>query len=67
MSDFRARLFDEQTDLHLKIEKLEKFILSDKYDTLPQVDRKDLKEQLGHMKAYHTVIMRRCSRQCNNA
>jgi hypothetical protein len=67
MSDFRARLFEEESQLRQRAEKLEVFIISDKYDTLPEIDRKDLKEQLKHMKAYLSVLMRRVSRQCGAA
>lgn len=64
MSDFRARLFDEHSELGNRIEKLEKFILSDKYEELNAVDKTDMKEQLGHMKSYMSVLNRRVSRQC---
>jgi hypothetical protein len=67
MSDYRARVFEEFSDLDRKIRKLKEFILSDEYENLPDVDRADLKEQLHHMKAYHQVLLRRTSRLCNNA
>lgn len=67
MSDFRSRLFEERTSLADKIKKLESFILSQPFEDLDQVDRKDLKEQLQHMKAYDDVLLRRVSRLCNNA
>ena len=67
MSDFRVRLFDEYTQLTQRIERLKAFILSPQYDTLPEIDRTDLKEQLGHMEGYFKVLTRRVSRQCNNA
>lgn len=67
MSDFRLRLFQEYSDLQSKIEKLEKFILGDVYDTLPDVDKKDLKEQLKHMNEYCRILSYRVSRQCNSA
>ena len=67
MSDFRARLFAEHSELAQRIEKLKAFIVSDKYDGLPGIDRTDLKEQLKHMEAYGGVLMRRVSRLCNNA
>lgn len=66
MSDFVGRLFEEHSQLSIKIEKLESFILSDKYDQLPEIDRTDLKEQLKHMKGYFSVLYRRVSRQCGN-
>ncbi len=67
MSDFRSRLFDEDHELRSKIDKLKTFIIGDKYDDLPEIDRTDLKEQLKHMEAYASVLSRRVSRQCNSA
>lgn len=67
MSDFRARLFTERNELIEKIEKLKTFILGDLFEKLPEIDRKDLKEQLTAMEAYSTVLERRVSRQCNDA
>lgn len=67
MSDFRSRLFDEYGELQRRIEKLKSFIVGAEYDELPEIDRKDLKEQLGYMESYCAVLSRRVSRQCNNA
>lgn len=67
MSDFRSRLFNEYSELQQRITKLKSFILGDVYDTLPDIDRQDLKEQLGYMERYCEVLSRRASRQCNNA
>lgn len=67
MSDFRQRLFDEYDELKRKIEKLKTFILGDQFESLPDYDRADLKEQLKHMEEYFSVLSRRVSRQCNNA
>ena len=67
MSDFRRRLFEEHDQLHQRMEKLKAFIVSDKYDALPEIDRADLKEQLGHMERYFGVLSRRTSRQLGNA
>ena len=52
MSDFRARLMTEHSELRQRIQKLREFILGTQYDTLPQIDRDDLKAQLGHMESY---------------
>lgn len=65
MGDFRSRLFDEHSELHLKMTKLKDFILSDKFELLQDIDKKDLREQLKHMEGYFSVIDRRVSRQCN--
>lgn len=65
MGDFRARLFTEHAELHQRIEELTDFIAGDKYDTLPEIDRVDLKKQLKHMKDYLEVLNRRVSRSCD--
>ena len=67
MSDYRARMFTEYSELRKKIENLKEFIVSEKYDKLPDYDRTDLKEQLKHMESYYKVLGRRVSRQCNSA
>ena len=65
MSDFAARLQIERTELADRVEKLEAFILSDRFDALPNVDRLDLREQRSHMGKYLEVLTRRVSRLCN--
>lgn len=67
MSDFRRRLFEEYTGLQAKLTKLDLFMVTEEFQELPEVDRKDLAEQRGHMKDYETVLGRRVSRLCNNA
>lgn len=67
MSDYQTRLFEEFNDLRRKIEKLKAFIVGDAYDTLPDVDKRDLKEQLKHMEGYCEVLSRRTSRLCGNS
>lgn len=67
MSDFTARIFEEHGQLAQRVEKLKAFIVSDKYDALPEIDRVDLKAQLKHMEGYFKVLSRRASRQCGNA
>jgi hypothetical protein len=67
MSDFRARLFEEFNQLSQRIQKLRDFIISDKFDDLAEIDRKDLKEQLKHMQGYYDVLSRRSSRLCGDA
>ena len=63
---FQDRAMEEYSLLSIKIDKLQDFIVSDKYDPLPEIDRSDLKEQLKHMKGYFSVLSRRVSRQCGN-
>lgn len=65
MNDFRARMIEEYTELQMRLEKLKEFIMTDKFDALPEIERKDLKVQLGHMQGYHDVLSHRVSRQCN--
>ncbi len=65
--NFRSRMFEEESTLRRRIGKLKEFILSERYESLPEIDRKDLKEQLQHMEIYHAVLMRRVLRQCNSA
>jgi len=67
MSNFRSRLFDEHDELNSRVKKLKEFILSERYDELPDVDRSDLKKQLSHMEDYLYVLGCRVSRQCNSA
>ncbi len=67
MSDFRARLHTEFSDLTIKVDKLKDFIVSEQYDKLPEIDRKDLKEQFLHMSGYLAVLNRRVSRLCGAA
>lgn len=67
MTDYSGRIIEEYDQLHQRIEKLKQFILTDKYDALPEIDRTDLKSQLLHMQSYFSVLSRRVSRQCNSA
>ncbi|MDR5730092.1 MAG: hypothetical protein RB191_21990 [Terriglobia bacterium] len=67
MSDFRERLFLEYGELQRRLEALKAFILTDQFEALPEIERKDLREQLGHMREYNDVLSRRASRQCNSA
>lgn len=64
MSAFMQRLFEEKRELGRRAERLKTFITSVKYNDLPEIDRKDLVEQLGYMDAYLSVLSRRCSRLC---
>ncbi len=67
MGDFRSRLFQERTELLQRIDKLKAFIIGDQFDSLPDIDRSDLREQLVCMESYAAVLERRVSRQCNSA
>jgi hypothetical protein len=63
-SDTRTRLFEEYSQLLQRVTKLEKFLTTEQFAALPQIDRDDLAEQLRHMRAYHKVLSRRVGRQC---
>jgi hypothetical protein len=65
MSNFRARLFEEHTQLIERINKLKAFIVSDQYEALPEIERNALKQQLKFMEGYFDVLSKRCSRLCN--
>ena len=65
--NYRARMFEEHSDLRIKIKKLKEFILSEKYDNIPDMDKSNLKEQLKHMEGYFRVLSCRVSRQANNS
>lgn len=64
MDDFRTRLLKENDDLTYRLEKLKTFIVSQSFDSLPEIERTDLKEQLRHMEQYANVLSRRVSRLC---
>lgn len=61
----KARLHTERAELQDRLEKLDAFILSDRFDALPNVDRSDLKDQATFMRGYLGVLNRRVSRLCN--
>lgn len=67
MSDFRKQVLGERNELHGRIEKLKAVILDGEFESLPEVDRDDMREQLGHMQSYFEVLDRRASRLCNVA
>lgn len=62
MKNFRASLFYEYAELTKNMDDLYDFIVSTQYDELPEIDRKDMKEQLEYMRAYHSVLSRRVAR-----
>lgn len=64
-NDTRGRLFAEYTELTQRVKKIEHFITSERFESLPDIERADLREQLKHMRSYQDVLSRRCSRQCN--
>lgn len=66
LGGYQVRMYDEYGQLHHKIEKLKNFINSDRFETLPDIERDDLEEQLSHMQSYFKVLSRRVSRLCDD-
>jgi hypothetical protein len=64
---FLERLIQEHGEHSSRTEKLSAFIGSEAFAALPQIERDDLIEQLGHMRKYGAVLLRRASRLCTNA
>ncbi len=64
MSDFKLRLMQESDQLNNRIEKLKTFVVSIAFDSLPEIERTALKEQLQHMDKYADVLNKRVSRLC---
>jgi len=64
MSDFKARLVDEYSELNNRVNLLSRFMLSEGYKNLNVLDQEDLLEQHNHMNAYLSVLVRRVSRIC---
>jgi hypothetical protein len=60
----RERLYREYLEVLGRKSKLSAFILTDAFEDLPVMDRKDLREQLHHMNAYWRVLARRAVRHC---
>lgn len=63
-TSFKGRLLVELNELQVKTKALSKFIVSELYDGLPEIERKALKEQLAHMQSYEIVLRARVSRNC---
>jgi hypothetical protein len=57
-----ARLYREYRDLLGRKSALQAFILTDRFEDLPEIDRRELREQRHHMDAYWRVLARRCGR-----
>lgn len=57
MEDYQIRVVQEQSDLQIKIDKLSKFLHSG--IQVRAEERQLLEEQLQHMRAYSTVLLKR--------
>lgn len=61
MSDFKNRLFKEESDLLTKINKLYDFTQSDKFDEVDDVQQGLLLIQLEAMRTYYIILTIRIS------
>lgn len=59
---YQKRAAKELTDLNEKIDRLNKFINSKEFLSLPDVDQEDLPRQLSYMRLYSAVLARRVMR-----
>lgn len=62
MSDYKDRAIEEQTELAIKIEKLNKFISTKEFARFDTLEKYDLLSQLSAMKAYNKSLKSRISR-----
>lgn len=56
------RIAAEHAQLNDRINKLEAFLLSDRFLSIPVIERADLEEQAKHMNAYFHALRRRYER-----
>ena len=56
------RIAAEHAQLNDRINKLEAFLRSDRFLSIPVIERADLEEQRNHMNAYFDVLKRRYER-----
>lgn len=59
---FQQRVIDEKSELDLKINALNAFVIGGIFKTLPEADRELLLRQLDIMKAYEHILEVRISR-----
>ena len=62
MSDYKDRMLAEHTELVTRISKLKEFLWGDIFNTLENLDKQLLIEQLAHMQGYESVLAYRLSR-----
>lgn len=65
MSDFKDRLIEEKKELSERIEKLESFIGSEKYNTIEADQMTLLNIQLPAMRTYQQILTERIVRLTN--
>lgn len=59
MSDFKSRLVDEFEQLIERVQKLESFMGTEKYEEIDEIHQELLVEQHEHMTGYISVLMQR--------
>lgn len=62
MSEYQDRVIEEETELSIKIDKLDKFRGTDTYGSLDKEEQVLMDLQLLYMKAYRDVLSRRIIR-----
>lgn len=62
MQDFQARVVQEQTELHEKVDKLGMFFQSSTFSNLPPEERTLLTRQFAAMVEYEGILNTRVSR-----
>lgn len=65
--DFQSRLMAEHRRLKDRLDILNTFMLTEKFQKLDEVDRILLVRQRHAMREYHDILLSRCGRLCNNA
>ena len=62
MEDWKERLIEEKDQLTDRINKLQRFVLTDKFDSLPYADKELLMQQLEAMDNYAYILTQRVDR-----
>lgn len=56
MQPYQQRVIDEKRELDERGDKLDQFILSDKFQTLPAAERRLMEQQLSVMGKYSEIL-----------
>jgi len=62
MNDFKTRLIEEQAQLEEKLNKLDSFIMSEKFDSIDDVQKALLQVQATAMNTYNQCLKERLER-----
>lgn len=63
MCNSLEEMIQESDELRIRIEKLKDFVADEIFDTLENVSRIYVREQLRHMEYYHTTLLCRICRE----